>query len=263
MGRVDHREPGPAVAEEVLVQRLLDRQLVGDRHRFAVHDVGDLQLADPAGDRRLGGRRPGGAVDDEADQGEPDAAEDVAIEGEQEAGADEEVAEDAAEVGGEAGGGGAVAGAPPGDRPGDPAAVHREGRQQVEDEDEEVDHRQPGDHRQHARGRGAALDQRGLAEVVPAGGGDPDRSQRGDDGEGDRRAGDRDLEFGPRRFRFAVIRAIPPKIQSWMLEMPIPLRRATKACPSSCRTIEPKNPTGSPAPAGRARRGALSPSSSP
>ena len=37
-------------------------------------------------------------------------------------------------------------------------------------------------------------------------------------------------------------RARPPKIQSWMLEIPIPLRSATKACPSSCRTIEPKNP---------------------
>ena len=38
------------------------------------------------------------------------------------------------------------------------------------------------------------------------------------------------------------IRAIPPKIQSWMLEMPIPLRSATTAWPSSCRTIDPKNP---------------------
>ncbi len=61
-----------------------------------------------------------------------------------------------------------------------------------------------------------------------------------------------------------VIRAIPPKIQSWMLEMPIPLRRATKACPSSCRTIEPKKPT---ALARASRKGVveelLSPSSSP
>ncbi len=38
------------------------------------------------------------------------------------------------------------------------------------------------------------------------------------------------------------IRATPPKIQSWMLEMPIPWRSAEKAWPSSCRTIEPKNP---------------------
>ena len=36
------------------------------------------------------------------------------------------------------------------------------------------------------------------------------------------------------------MRAIPPKIQSWMLEMPMPLRSAAKAWPSSCRTIEPK-----------------------
>ena len=39
------------------------------------------------------------------------------------------------------------------------------------------------------------------------------------------------------------IRATPPKIQSWMLEMPIPRRSAEKAWPSSCRTIEPKKPT--------------------
>ncbi len=39
------------------------------------------------------------------------------------------------------------------------------------------------------------------------------------------------------------MRAIPPKIQSWMLTMPIPLRIATKAWPSSCRRIEPKKPT--------------------
>ncbi len=39
------------------------------------------------------------------------------------------------------------------------------------------------------------------------------------------------------------IRAIPPKIQSWMLEMPMPLRIATTACPNSCRRIEPKKPT--------------------
>ena len=38
------------------------------------------------------------------------------------------------------------------------------------------------------------------------------------------------------------IRAMPPKIQSWMPVMPIPLRMAAKAWPSSCRTIEPKNP---------------------
>ena len=36
--------------------------------------------------------------------------------------------------------------------------------------------------------------------------------------------------------------ATPPKIQSWMLVMPIPLRIATKAWPSSWRTIEAKKP---------------------
>ena len=38
------------------------------------------------------------------------------------------------------------------------------------------------------------------------------------------------------------MRATPPKIQSWMLLMPIPLRIATNAWPSSWRTIEPKKP---------------------
>ena len=38
------------------------------------------------------------------------------------------------------------------------------------------------------------------------------------------------------------MRAMPPKIQSWMLEMPMPLRSAAKAWPSSCRTIEAKKP---------------------
>ena len=38
------------------------------------------------------------------------------------------------------------------------------------------------------------------------------------------------------------IRAMPPKIQSWMPVIPIPLRMAAKAWPSSCRRIEPKKP---------------------
>ena len=38
-----------------------------------------------------------------------------------------------------------------------------------------------------------------------------------------------------------VMRATPPNIHSVMSEMPIPRRRATKACPSSCSRIEAKN----------------------
>ena len=38
------------------------------------------------------------------------------------------------------------------------------------------------------------------------------------------------------------MRAMPPKIQSWIEPMPIPLRVATRAWPSSCRRIEPKKP---------------------
>ena len=33
---VDDREPGPAVAEEVFVEGLLDAEVAGDRHRLAV-----------------------------------------------------------------------------------------------------------------------------------------------------------------------------------------------------------------------------------
>ncbi len=78
VGSVDDREPGPAVAEEVLVESLLDAELAGDRDRLAVHHVGDAKVADPARDRRLHRGGLGRAVDDEADQGQPDAAEDVA-----------------------------------------------------------------------------------------------------------------------------------------------------------------------------------------
>ena len=79
VGGVDDREPGPAVAEEVLVERLLDADLAGDRDRFAVHHVGDADarsirrviavcIAAPLAEPLI----------DEADQGQPDAAEDVA-----------------------------------------------------------------------------------------------------------------------------------------------------------------------------------------
>jgi hypothetical protein len=36
---------------------------------------------------------------------------------------------------------------------------------------------------------------------------------------------------------------MPPKIQSWMPVIPIPLRLAATAWPSSCNRIEPKKPT--------------------
>ena len=55
------------------------------------------------------------------------------------------------------------------------------------------------------------------------------------------------------------IRAIPPKNQSWMLEIPIPLRIATTAWPNSCSRIEPKKPT---ALSSASRNGVVPPSSS-
>ena len=156
---------------------------------------------------------------------------------------DEEVGEDAAEVGGEAGGRGAIAGPPPGDRADDPAAVHRERRQQVEDEHEGVDRGQPGDRGQRAGGAGVAFEHASpcgtrpeppiarptrprtttIASVTT---GPPIATLNSVEGLSDSRS----------------IWATPPKIQSWMLVIPIPLRIATKAWPSSWRTIEAKKP---------------------
>ena len=87
------------------------------------------------------------------------------------------------------------------------------------------------------------FDSRRLAELVPA----------ADDDPGDRAARRRSPGSPPaRRGRPALrppalsasrsIRAMPPKIQSWIELIPIPLRRATTAWPSSCRRIEPKKP---------------------
>ena len=45
MGGVDDREPGPAVAQEVFVERFLDADLARDRDRLAVHHVGDTDVA--------------------------------------------------------------------------------------------------------------------------------------------------------------------------------------------------------------------------
>ena len=207
VGGVDDREPGPAVAEEVLVEGLLDRDLAGDRDRFAVHHVGDRDRVDVAGHPGLDRGAAGGAVDHHPDQRQPDAAEgaeDRVGQRHVDAGGDEEVAEDAAEVGGELGRRVAVPGHLPGDRAGDPAAVHREGRQQVEDQQQQVDRGEPGDHRQDPVGAGAGLDQRRLAEVVPAAGQDAADRQHGEDREGHRRAGEGDPRFHPRAVGFAV-----------------------------------------------------------
>ncbi len=50
---VDHREPGPAVAQEVLVDRLLQAGLDRDRYRVNVHDVDHPDPLDPFVQRRL------------------------------------------------------------------------------------------------------------------------------------------------------------------------------------------------------------------
>ena len=75
-------------------------------------------------------------AEDEADQRQPDPADHVAADEQQMPMRDEQVGEALAEAGGDARRPVAVAGHPPGDRPRDPAAVEREGGDQVEDEDQ-------------------------------------------------------------------------------------------------------------------------------
>src|SRR4029453_12544404 len=96
---------------------------------------------DPAGDLGLGDRRFGGSPEDESDEGEPDAADDIAEVDEEvaQAGEDQEEPEPLAQGGGEPRARVAAAGAPPGDRARDAAAVERERRDQVEDQDQQVD----------------------------------------------------------------------------------------------------------------------------
>ena len=51
-GPVDHREPGPAVAQEVLALGLVERGGLGDRDRLGVHHVRHAQVARCARRRR-------------------------------------------------------------------------------------------------------------------------------------------------------------------------------------------------------------------
>ena len=62
------REPLPAVAEEVLVERLADRRLRRDRDRLGVHDVGDRHALDPLVDGRLHQRAARRLVEQERDR---------------------------------------------------------------------------------------------------------------------------------------------------------------------------------------------------
>ena len=56
-GVVDHREPGPAVAQEELVEGVGHGRTRGDRHRLAVHDVGHPHAFDPGAQGGLDDRR--------------------------------------------------------------------------------------------------------------------------------------------------------------------------------------------------------------
>src|SRR5512134_3825060 len=49
LSRIDDREPRPAVAQEVLVEGPLDRELLRDRDRLGIHHVRDRDALDPAG----------------------------------------------------------------------------------------------------------------------------------------------------------------------------------------------------------------------
>ena len=242
--RVDDREPGPAVAEEVLVEGLLDAELAGDRDRLAIHHVGDADALDPPGDRGLHRGAAGRAVDHDADQRQPDAAEDAAARPtSSEAAADEDVAEDPAEVGGEAGRGvrspvrhQAIA------RTIRPPSIGKAGSR-LKTRTRALIEASQAIAASDAGGTGVAFEQR------PPCGTRRSRRSRGRPGRGRRRSPG--SPAGPPIATLnsvaglsdsRSIRAMPPKIQSWMLVMPIPLRIATKAWPSSCRTIEPKKP---------------------
>ena len=79
--RVDHREPGPPVAQEELLLGIRERRVLRDRHRLRIHHVGHADVLDPPGEVRLRLRRAGGAGEEPADEGEPDAADGVTATG--------------------------------------------------------------------------------------------------------------------------------------------------------------------------------------
>ena len=145
-GRVGDREPRPAVAQEELVLGLEHGGVARHPDGLGVHDVGHrhaLQaLGEAARDDRAGRR----LAQEPAHEDPPDPAAGVAADEQEDAQPHEDVGEGLAEPRGEARPAVAVAGQLPRDRPGDAPAVEREGGDQVEDEEPDVDQRQPAEH---------------------------------------------------------------------------------------------------------------------
>ena len=66
--RIDDREPRPAVAREELLVRVEQRRRGRDRHRLAVHDVGDGDVLDALGELALHDGRAGRLVEEVREQ---------------------------------------------------------------------------------------------------------------------------------------------------------------------------------------------------
>ena len=167
---LDHGEPVPAlVAPEVVVVGLQGRDAGGDRHRLGVHDVGDRHALEPLGHRALRHGAARGAAEQPAEHDRPQAAGDVvahqharrrsrssATRGPRPCRAANFVAFTRSPV------------MLPGGGARDPAAVEREGRQQVEHEQDRVHRHQEGDEQRRERGRRDGVERRGVDEVAPA-----------------------------------------------------------------------------------------------
>ena len=163
-----------------------------------------------------------------------------------------QVGEAAAEGGGEAGGAVAVAGQPPGDRARDPAAVEREGGDQVEDQHEDVDAR-PARRSSRAGPRSSASGSTRIAA---------ENSSRAGDGEPDRRSRRARSSGSPAGPAAAILNSVPasrsPAHARDAAEQPQrdlgdrdPVAERDHAWPSSCSRIEPKKSEGAEATASR------------
>src|SRR6266851_3409201 len=131
--------------EDVAVQRNLDADVVRSLHRIGRHHLGDGDPGQRLADQAAGLLGAGGAQEEPAQEDEPDPT-DVGSgdeEGEQAVGNEQE-GESHADAGGDAGGSQAIAGALPDQRLQNPPSVQREGGEQVEHAEQDVDVAQPG-----------------------------------------------------------------------------------------------------------------------
>jgi len=184
--------------------RAVERERGRDRDGVAIHDVRHRHPADALGEHGL---RDGAAcrlTQEQAEEDEPHAAQHRAEQHLGDAQADQQVGEALAECRGDAGCAHPVAGDPPRHRARDATAVEREGGHQVEDEQRQVDQRQPAQQQQSGAHVGLAIEHHGGPEAVRS----ADRDARGhadcDHDQCHGRSGDGDLELGPWRVRISA-----------------------------------------------------------